>query len=135
MLLLTVANCGIGIGLPVVLLVVGMSLAPLPPAIADHLGVYGIIQALLASVLVTPSGLTLRSTADGLVGTAFGRLKGLLAIRAERGGKIISSEVCLDSNLKGNQICRCCADDVKSAIEYLPRPRQWVLFLIPGIDP
>src|SRR5450759_2340990 len=51
-------------------------------AIADHLGVYGIIQALLAPVLVTPSSLTLRSTADGLVETAFGRLKGLLAIRA-----------------------------------------------------
>jgi hypothetical protein len=64
------------------------------------LGVYGIIQALLASVLVTPFGLTLRSTADGLVGTVFGRWKGLLAKRAAARREIISSEVCLDSNLK-----------------------------------
>jgi len=67
---------------PIVLLIAAMSFTSLPPAVADHLSVFGIGHALLAPVLVTPLGLTRRSTANGLVGTVFGRLEGLLAIRA-----------------------------------------------------
>ena len=81
-LLLTVVGCRIGTGQPVILLIIGMSLTPLPPAVADHLSVLRIGQALLAPVLVTPLGLTLRPAANGLVGTVLGRLEGLLAIRA-----------------------------------------------------
>jgi hypothetical protein len=81
-LLLTVVGRRIGMGQPVVLLIAGMSFTPLPPAVADHLTVFGISQALLAPVIVTPLGLTLGPAANGLVGTVFGRLEGLLAIRA-----------------------------------------------------
>jgi hypothetical protein len=69
-------------GQPVVLLIAGMSFTPLPPAVADHLSVFRIGEALLAAVIVTPLGLTLRPTANGLVETVFGRVESLLAIRA-----------------------------------------------------
>jgi hypothetical protein len=45
-------------------------------------GVFGIVLTLAAAILRAVSGLTLTPTADGLVRTVFGRLKGLLAIRA-----------------------------------------------------
>src|ERR1022692_1422385 len=78
----TVASGGIGMSLPVIPLIVGMGFAPLPPAVADHLGVFGIGLTLAAPILHAASSLTLRPTANGLVRTVFGRLKGLLAIRA-----------------------------------------------------
>ena len=52
------------------------------PAIADHLGVFGIGQALATPVLNVAPRLTLPPTANSLVRTMLGRLKGLLAIRA-----------------------------------------------------
>ena len=81
-LLLTVAIGGIGMGLPVFPLIVGVGFAPFPPAIADHLGVFGIGQALATPVLNVAPRLTLPPTANSLVRTMLGRLKGLLAIRA-----------------------------------------------------
>ena len=81
-LLLAVAGSRIGMGQPVILLIVGMRLTPLPPAVADHLSVFRIRQTLLTAILVMPLGLTPRPTTDGLVGTVLGRLEGLLAIRA-----------------------------------------------------
>jgi hypothetical protein len=99
-LLLTVVGCRIGMGQPVVLLIVGMSVTPLPPAVADHSSVFRIGQALLAPVIVTPLGLTLRPTANGLVGRCLEGWKACWQYGQQRGGKINSSEVCLGPNLE-----------------------------------
>lgn len=82
MLLLTIAGRGVGMTLPVLLLIIGMSVTPFPAAIPNHFGVLGIDLALPPAVIVAPTGLTFRPTADCLIGTARRRSKGLLAIRA-----------------------------------------------------
>ena len=81
-LLLTVASGGLGMALPVVLLIVGMRIAPLSAAVADHFGVLGVGLALAAPVIAAPPRLAFRLAAHRLVGAPRGRLKGLLAIRA-----------------------------------------------------
>src|SRR5215831_12814214 len=81
-LLLAVASGRLGVVLPVVLLIVGMSFAPLPAAVADHLGVLGVGLAFTASVVTAPPRLAFRPAAHRLIGTTWRRLKGLMAIRA-----------------------------------------------------
>src|SRR5579859_373539 len=105
MLQLAIVGGGFGMGLPIVLLVMGMSLTPLLLAVADHLGVFGIGAEFLAPVLAAPSGLTLRATANGLVGAAFGRLEGLLAKRAAARRERHFLQGLFGCQSSGNQIC------------------------------
>ncbi|HEY1894783.1 MAG TPA: hypothetical protein VGG62_00870 [Terracidiphilus sp.] len=53
--------------LPVALLIAGMSFAPLPPAVAHDLGIFGIHRDLLAMVIGAAPALTFRLAADTLV--------------------------------------------------------------------
>lgn len=69
-------------GPPVVLLVLGMGLSPLLAAVPNDLGVLGIAFELVALILSAASALTIRLTADALIGPKFGWLKGLLTITA-----------------------------------------------------
>ena len=71
-LLLAVVSSGLGMVLPVVLLIVGMGLAPLSAAVADHLGVLGVGLALTAPVVAAPPRLAFRPAAHRLIGTARG---------------------------------------------------------------
>jgi len=108
---------------PVVLLKVGVGLAPLSPALADHLGVLGIDLALMASVVTAPPGLTFQPATHRLIGTARGRSKSL---GQQRGGKLTSSEVWLGPNLEET---RSGGVPRGHDLEFLPRPRQWAVSL------
>src|SRR6185437_12756962 len=81
-LLLAVAVGGLGMVLPVDLLIVGVSFAPLPAAVADDLRIFGVRLTLQTPVLVAPSGLALLLATHRLIGTAWRSLEGLLTIRA-----------------------------------------------------
>jgi len=105
MLLLAIASYGLRVGLPIAFLVMGMSLAPLSLAVADDFGVDGIGETLLALVLVTALGLTLRVAANGLVRTVFGWPESLLAKRAaaERGNQFLGGLFCLQTLRKSDR--------------------------------
>ena len=68
--------------LPVLLLVVGMRIAPLLPAILYHLGVEGIGANLFAVIIPAALPLTRGPAANDLLRMISGRLKSLLAVRA-----------------------------------------------------
>jgi len=57
-----------------------MGVAPLPAAVADHLGVFGVTFDLPAVVVSSALPLTVGTTANQLVGTKAGGLEELLAI-------------------------------------------------------
>jgi hypothetical protein len=81
-LLLAVSLHRLGVGLPVVLLLAGMRISPLFPAVADDLSVEG-IGAKLAPVIITAALLLAGGLAtDGLLGTIGGKLEDLLAVTA-----------------------------------------------------
>ncbi|SRR5581483_10968220 len=84
-LLLTIASGGLGMILPISLLIIGMGFAPLSAAIADYLGVLAIGLALMPPVFIAPPRLAFQPATDRLIGAAGGRMKGLLAIRAAAG--------------------------------------------------
>ena len=64
------------------LLVIGMSLAPLPAVVADHLSIHG-VRLNFAAVVVSPAPtLAIGTTTNELVGTKTGRLKWLQAVTA-----------------------------------------------------
>ena len=71
-----------------------MGFAPLPAAVADHLGVLGVGLAFTASVVIAPPLLAFRPTAHRLIGTATAGLKGALAVRTtSRRDQCGSSEI------------------------------------------
>ena len=81
-LLLAVSLHCLGVGLPVVLLIAGMRISPLFPAVADDLRVEG-IGAKLAPVIITVAlSLAGGLATDGLLGTIGGKLEDLLAVTA-----------------------------------------------------
>src|SRR5215831_15420733 len=99
----------------VVLLITGMGFAPFSAAVANYLGVFGIGLALSAPVLIAPP----RLAAYYLIGTTRGRLEGLLAMRAENHFLLALFRS------PGGHTDRQHSADIESAIEFLPRPRQW----------
>ena len=82
MLLLAVPLDRFRVPLPVLLLVVGMCIAPLLPAILYHLGVEGIGANLFAVIIPAALLLTRGLAANDLLRMRSGRPKGLLTVRA-----------------------------------------------------
>src|SRR5580658_1557360 len=109
--------------LAVVLLVVRMSVAPLPLTVADHFGVLGVGLDLGAMVVSTPPALAVRFAANDLTGPKSGRLERLLTVTAGTKRQSFSPGFVLN----GNPLRRadCFGPDIEAAIEYLPRPRRW----------
>jgi hypothetical protein len=81
-LLLTVALGGFRVSLPVLLLVAGMRVAPLPPAAPHGFGVERIGTNLVAMVFTPASTLAGNLAANGLLKTIRGKLENLLAVTA-----------------------------------------------------
>src|ERR1700733_946961 len=79
---LTVTLLRVGMGLPPHLLVTGMSLAPLAPAVADHLSVFGIGHRFPAMVFRTTAALTIGLAASALVRAILRRFEQLMAVAA-----------------------------------------------------
>jgi hypothetical protein len=82
MLLLAVPFHRFRVPLPVLLLVVGMCLAPLLPAFLHHLGVEGIGANLFAVIIAATLPLARGLATNELLGMISGRMKNLLAVRA-----------------------------------------------------
>jgi hypothetical protein len=72
----------LGMVLPIGLLIIRVGFAPLSAAIADHLGVNAIALALTPPVFIASPRLAFQPATHFLIRAAWGRLKGLLAIRA-----------------------------------------------------
>jgi len=68
--------------LAIVLLIIRMSVAPLPLAVADHLGVLSIGLDLGAMVVSAPLALAIRLAANSLIGPESSWLEGLLTVTA-----------------------------------------------------
>jgi hypothetical protein len=81
-LLLAIPSRSLRMVSPIFLLIPRVGLAPLPAAIADHLGILGIGLALPAAVIGASSGLACGLTAHHLVGATWGKVERLAAIRA-----------------------------------------------------
>jgi len=82
MLLSAVPFDGLRVPLPVLLLVVGMGIAPLLPAFLHHLGVEGIGADLLVVIIAAAAPLAWGLAANDLLRMITGRLKDLLTVRA-----------------------------------------------------
>ena len=82
LLLLAVPLHRFRVPLPVLLLVVGMRIAPLFPAFLHHLGVEGIGANLFAMIIPAALPLARGLAANELLRTISGRLKDLLTVRA-----------------------------------------------------
>jgi len=82
MLLSAVPFDGLRVPLPVLLLVVGMGIAPLLPAFLHHLGVEGIGADLLVVIVAAAAPLAWGLAANDLLRMITGRLKDLLTVRA-----------------------------------------------------
>ena len=82
---LAVALDGLGVRLPVGLLIIGVLGLPLLPAVLDHLRVQGVGPDLLPMVFGAATPLALRLAADTLLKAVRGRLKSALTIRAAAG--------------------------------------------------
>jgi len=78
--------------LPISLLIIGMMLSPLTPAVADDLGVLGIGGNPLAMIIGTPPPLALRLTADVLLRVELGGFERPLAIATAVRQNISSEE-------------------------------------------
>jgi len=84
-LLLSVPLCRFRMLLPVPLLIVAMLLLPFLLAIAHHLAILRICRQLPAAGIGAAAALTLRLTANSLLGTARRRQKGTLAVKTTTG--------------------------------------------------
>jgi len=90
---LAVALGGLGVCLPVDLLIIGVLRSPFFPAVLDHLRVQGIGPDLLPMVFGTTAPLAFRLATNTLLKSVWGRLKGALAIGAAADwGQCSSSE-------------------------------------------
>jgi hypothetical protein len=87
-----IAVHGGGMSLPVGFLITGMLLSPLAPAVADDLGVLGIVGDPLAMVIGTPLPLALRLAADVLLRMELRGRERLMAITAAAQQNISSEE-------------------------------------------
>jgi hypothetical protein len=104
-LLLPIPLGCVGVGLPVVFLVIRMIGTPLLSAVANYLGVLRVRGDLVAVVVVAAAALTARLTADTLVRTVLRGLKGLLAITTAIGRQQAgSSEVCWNNLLRKSEM-------------------------------
>jgi len=84
-LLLSVPLCRFRMLLPVPLLIVSMLLLPFLLAIAHHFAILMICRQLPAAGIGAAAALTLRLTANSLLGTARRRQKGTLAVKTTTG--------------------------------------------------
>jgi len=82
---LAIALGGLGVRLPIRLLIIGVLGLPLFPAVADHLRVQGIGPDLLPMVFGAATTLAFRLAANTLLKSVRGRLKNTLAIGAAAG--------------------------------------------------
>src|SRR5260370_16468088 len=82
MLLSPVPFDGLRVPLPVLLLVVGMGIAPLLPAFLHHLGVEGIGADLLVVIIAAAAPLAWGLAANDFLPMITGTLKDLLTVRA-----------------------------------------------------
>jgi len=81
-LLLAVALGCLRVGLPVLLLVAGMHIAPLLPAARHGIGVEGIGTNLVVMVFTAAATLASHLATNGLLRTIRGKLENLLAVKA-----------------------------------------------------
>jgi len=84
-LLLAVPLYCLGVILPVLLLIAGMLLPPLLLAFPHPLAILGVRRQLLAVIIRATPTLTIRLTANPLLGTVSGRQKRTLAVRTTAG--------------------------------------------------
>jgi hypothetical protein len=116
--------------LAVALLIIGMSVAPLPLTVADHFGVFGIGLDLGAMVVGPPLALAIRLAANDLIRPEPGCLEELLTVTA--GSKRQSFSPGIVSNHDPLRRTECFGSDIETAIEYLPRPRRWARYWCSG---
>jgi hypothetical protein len=83
--LLAVPLYRLGVILPVLLLIAGMLLPPLLLAFPHPLAIRGVRRHLLAVIIHATPTLTIRLTANPLLGTVSGRQKRTLAVRTTAG--------------------------------------------------
>ena len=96
---LAVARGGFRMGAPIGLLIIGMLLPPLLPAVLDHLRIDQVGLNLLPVVIGPAMPLALRLAADALLESIRGWLKASLAVGTAAGlGQCVSSEIERDSN-------------------------------------
>ena len=96
---LAVARGGFRMGAPIGLLIIGMLLPPLLPAVLDHLRIDRVGLNLLPVVIGPAMPLALRLAADALLESIRGWLKASLAVWTAAGlGQCVSSEIERDSN-------------------------------------
>src|SRR5271156_3260505 len=119
--------------LAVALLIIGMSVTPLPLTVAAHFGVLGIGLDLGAMVAGPPLALAIRLAANDLIRPEPGCLKVLLTVTA--GSKRQSFSPGIVSNSDPLRRTECFGSDIETAIEYLPRPRRWALYWCSGSGP
>jgi hypothetical protein len=93
-LLLAVALGGFGMGEPVVLLVIGVGLAPLAAAVPNHLGVFRVTFNLPSVVVAAALPLTIGMATKDLFRMKTGRLERLLTVAAP----VIAHQENLDLN-------------------------------------
>src|SRR5947207_11988775 len=84
-LLLAVPRYCLGVILPALLLIAGMLLPPLLLAFPHPLAILGVRRQLLAVIIRATPTLTIRLTANPLLGTVSGRQKRTLAVRTTAG--------------------------------------------------
>ena len=96
---LAVARRGFGPGAPIGLLIIGMFLPPLLPAVLDHLRIDRVGLNLPPMVIGPAMALALRLAADALLESIRGWMKASLAVGTAAGlGQRVSSEIERDSS-------------------------------------
>jgi hypothetical protein len=96
---LTVARGGFGMGAPIVLLIIGVLIPPLLPAVSDHLRIHQVGLNLQPVVIGPAMPLARRLAANALLESIRGWMKASLAIGTAAGlGQCVSSEIERNSN-------------------------------------
>jgi hypothetical protein len=96
---LTVARGGFGMGAPIGLLIIGVLIPPLFPAVLDHLRIHRVGLNLQPVVIGPAMPLALQLAANALLESIRGWMKASLAVRTAAGlGQCVSSEIERDSN-------------------------------------
>lgn len=91
---LAVARGGFGMGAPIGLLIIGVLLPPLLPAVSNHLRIDRVSLNLPPVVIGPAMPLALRLAADALLESIRGWMKTSLAVRTAAGlGQCVSSEI------------------------------------------
>ena len=102
-LLLAVPLCCLGVILPVLLLIAGMLLPPLLLAFLHPLAIYGVRRQLVAVIIPAATTLTIRLTANPLLGTISRRQKRSLAVWTMAGLSHVDSPGCEGEISEENQ--------------------------------